>query len=428
MTKRPLWDLSRQRLEYESASRYGTDPVKIPLPATLILYAECAYQEIQPLTVKPGDTISAGQFLLAPDETILALVAPAAGKVLAVEGNVGEFGRSCTTFRIATDVDGPRDGAFARLAAKPSLEVLQKHLSGLPGAPPFYLFGDAAPYKIDTLVVSGVDSDLLVVTNQFVMSNRMADIRRGVEILRQVTGVDQIVGVVPRDRVQGFGHLGMELLAVDTRHPAALPAKIMHDVFGKTVPAGRECQDVGTAFFKAEAVAAIGRAFDSGRPPAAKLLTLIDKQGQGCLVEAVPGTSLKVIFKALDIEIHDRDRIVIGGPMTGSAIHSEDFPIQADTDAVMVQDGADVPLYSNYPCINCGECVRICPARIAVNMLVRFLEAAQYETAAAEYDLYACIGCGLCSYVCVARIPIFQYIRLAKHELEHMQSLEAAHG
>ena len=50
-------------------------------------------------------------------------------------------------------------------------------------------------------------------------------------------------------------------------------------------------------------------------------------------------------------------------------------------------------------------------------MLVRFLEAGQYETAADEYDLYSCVECGLCSFVCVARIPIFQYIRLAKYEL-----------
>jgi len=427
MTKRSIFHPAGHRLVYASANRYG-DPVKIPLPATLTLYAECASGDIRALAAKPGDALTAGQLLLAPDENVPALVAPAAGKLLAVEDFAGDFGRSCTAFRMAADAEGPQDDTFARRAEKPSLEVLKRFLSGIPGAPPLDLFGDAARGRIDTLVVCGVDSDLLVVTNQYVMANRAADIKRGVEILRQATGVDQIVGVVLRDRIQGFGHLGMELRAVEPRHPAAMPAKIMHDVFGRTVPAGSECRDVGAAFFKAEAVAAIGRAFDSGRSPASKLMTLIDKEGRGCLVEAVLGTPLKVIFEALDIEIHDRDRIIIGGPMTGSAVYSEDFPVQTDTDAVMVQDGADVPLYSSYPCINCGECVRICPARISVNMLVRFLEAAQYETAAAEYDLYACMECGLCSYVCTARIPIFQYIRLAKHELEHMQSLEAAHG
>jgi electron transport complex protein RnfC len=61
--------------------------------------------------------------------------------------------------------------------------------------------------------------------------------------------------------------------------------------------------------------------------------------------------------------------------------------------------------------------VRICPANVPVNLLVRFLEAGQYHEGADLYDLYSCIECGLCSFVCVSRIPIYQYIKLAKYEL-----------
>jgi len=58
-------------------------------------------------------------------------------------------------------------------------------------------------------------------------------------------------------------------------------------------------------------------------------------------------------------------------------------------------------------------------------MLVRLLEAGHYEEAATSYDLHSCIECGLCSFVCVARIPIFQYIRLAKYELDRIKLAEA---
>ena len=60
-----------------------------------------------------------------------------------------------------------------------------------------------------------------------------------------------------------------------------------------------------------------------------------------------------------------------------------------------------------------------------MSMLVRFLEAGQYEDAADLYDLYSCVDCGLCSFVCVSKIPIFQYIRLAKYELSRLQAIEA---
>jgi len=59
-------------------------------------------------------------------------------------------------------------------------------------------------------------------------------------------------------------------------------------------------------------------------------------------------------------------------------------------------------------------------------MLVRFLEAGQFEEAADNYDLLSCIECGICSFVCVSRIPIFQYIKLAKYELDRARASEAA--
>ena len=111
--------------------------------------------------------------------------------------------------------------------------------------------------------------------------------------------------------------------------------------------------------------------------------------------------------------------------MTGSAIYSLDYPIQPDTDAITVLDRTRAAYVSDYPCINCGECVRACPAKIQVPMLVRLLEAGQYDEAADSYDLYSCIECGLCSYVCVSKIPIFQYIRLGKYELDRAKTSEA---
>ena len=112
--------------------------------------------------------------------------------------------------------------------------------------------------------------------------------------------------------------------------------------------------------------------------------------------------------------------------MTGHSIFSAQYPVQPSTDAILLQDREDISLTSDYPCINCGDCVRTCPARIQVNLLVRFLEAGFYEEAAEGYDLASCLECGICSYVCVAKIPIFQYIKLAKHELERMAREELA--
>jgi electron transport complex protein RnfC len=200
---------------------------------------------------------------------------------------------------------------------------------------------------------------------------------------------------------------------------------IMKNVLGEVLPAGKTCPEMGVCFMSAESAASIGRAYSGGRLPVRKILTLITKDGDQHLIETTIGTPIKDILQAYGVAINEEDRIVFGGPMTGSAVYSLDQPVLPDTDAILVLDRSQAAYSSDYPCINCGDCVRTCPAQIAVNMLVRFLEAGQYEQAADDYDLYACIDCGLCSYVCVSKIPIFQYIRLAKYELDRAKTAEA---
>jgi electron transport complex protein RnfC len=126
------------------------------------------------------------------------------------------------------------------------------------------------------------------------------------------------------------------------------------------------------------------------------------------------------VLKLGNVTVNNSDRVILGGPMRGKAVYSLKMPIEPDTDAILVQAADDLPEIADNSCINCGECVRACPARIQVNMLARFLENAHYEEAAARYDLLSCVECGLCSFVCTAKIPIFQYITLGKHELARL--------
>jgi len=229
---------------------------------------------------------------------------------------------------------------------------------------------------------------------------------------------------VPHDSIQSLGGMGAETRAVSTQYPAALPKLVMHSVLGIEVPAGSACEDMGVCFVSAEAVAALGEAFTSGCVPTTKVFTIINKSGDGHLVQAAIGTPVTHVLATAGIEVNELDRVITGGPMRGAALYSTAFPIMPDTDTLMIQAADDVPLVSGYPCINCGDCIQVCPARIQVSMLVRFLEAGQYQEAADEYDLLSCVDCGLCSFFCVAQIPIFQYIRLGKHELARIQQVE----
>jgi electron transport complex protein RnfC len=200
----------------------------------------------------------------------------------------------------------------------------------------------------------------------------------------------------------------------------------MKNVLGVVVSAGDSVEDAGAVFISAEAVAALGAASQTGQLRVTKIVTVVGKDGSCTNVRVRIGTPLKDVLQACNISLNDRDRLILGGPMRGAAIYSEELPVEPQTDGILAQDSAGSPLLTDTPCVNCGECVRICPLKIPVNMLIRYLEARAYEDAAALYDLHCCIECGLCSYVCISRIPISQYVRVGKYELSMTETAEAA--
>ncbi|MFC1516077.1 4Fe-4S dicluster domain-containing protein [Thermodesulfobacteriota bacterium] len=426
MIKRSFVGLAKPRITYKTFELSEPEPREISHPKTATLLLESPYDPSgfrDTVGIGKGETVKTGQKLSLSGDSDAYVISTVTGTVSSVSGFFGDFGRSYNAISIEVSEE-EMDDQFEQAAGEPSLETAKRFLARLPGNPSFDSFSD--PEKpISTIVVCGVDRDLLLATNSSALTANADAIKSGIRILKQITGVEKIIIAVPQHLMMEGAATGAEARLVDSEYPATLPHVIMQNILGQVVPAGKDFEDAGVCFFSAEAVASLGAAFDTGRMPNKKRLTLIDKDGRQSLVSAVIGTPISDILTAFNITVNENDRIIIGGPMTGTSIYTEDFPVQPDTDGIMIQADGDIPLVSEDPCINCGECVRICPVKVPVNMLVRYLEAGMYETAADEYDLFSCIECGLCSFVCVSKMPIFQYIKVAKYELGRMSSAEA---
>ena len=422
MRKRSFFGLSIPTFHYELATASLAEPVTIPQPETLTLYIK---QELKRTggDLKVGAEVKTGQRLALAEGDDACAIASACGTICAIEPFLADYGETWTAVTIQTDGSGEQDAAFAEASQAPSLETLNRYLSACPGAPDFGPLMDAGN-PVRTLVIYGGNADLLIDTSLHVFKRSSEAVNAGIEVLRKATGIEDIVIVVPEESVQNYsGHLDARIQAVPSEYPQAQPLMVLYHLTGR-LPDERGMGAMGVHFIRAEAVAAIGQAFATGHLPVDKTVAVIDKQGKKHLARARLGTPVGALLKTFGVEINDHDKIIFGGPMTGNAIYSESLPIGPDTDAILVQDKDDISFYSDYPCVNCGDCVRICPANVPVNLLVRFLEAGQYTEGADLYDLYSCIECGLCSYVCVSRIPIYQYIKLAKYELGRITSAE----
>ena len=77
------------------------------------------------------------------------------------------------------------------------------------------------------------------------------------------------------------------------------------------------------------------------------------------------------------------------------------------------------------PCIACGQCVDVCPARIMPNALHRALYAGDLERAT-DLRVDLCVECGLCSFVCPSKIDLREQFIRAKAEIEADTAAAAA--
>lgn len=422
-----FFGLNKPRVEYEKLPAKISEPTGIPATEYVTLLHRQLNDRTVPSLLRNGDTVKTGQKISLYADDPAYVISPVTGTIRSISPYAGDFGVTYSAISIEIDPQEILDDQFQSASENPSIETAAAYLSWLPGLPPFHLFTESEK-EIHTIVINGVDDDLLVGTNQYIVRSKLDALQQGIARLKEITGLENIILVTASESMQGYGHIGASVNYIGRAYPAGLPHMIVKDILGEVVPAGKNIEEMGIAFFSAEAVAGIGQAFSGRKIPVAKLITLITKDGYQRLIETSLGTPIRDILQKYDVTLNEEDRIILGGPMRGSAIYSLEHPVQPDTDAIMVLDRKDAAYVTDYPCINCGDCIRACPARIPVNLLVRFLEAGQYEEAADNYDLHSCIECGLCSYVCVSKIPVSQYIRLAKYELERAKNSEAANA
>ena len=425
MVKKPFFGWGGPKLKYPVIKRDEKDTIRvIPLPQKASILLNRPFSEFNTQLIKTGDNVKTGQRIVFKEEGDEYFISTVTGTVANISEYIGYTGRNYTSIFIEDIREDSWDNSFKNVSDRDLIGNSIRFLRSLPGKPDFGgLINPTNPPN--TIVINGIDEDLLVKTNQLSVINDPEVLAKGVVYLKEIVNAGRIVILVPPELVSDAEKCGAEVKVIDPVYPHALPKMVMKKVFNRVVPTGKTCEDMGVDFINAEAVASLAGAFGKGVMPVNKFVTLIAKDGATMNLKVRIGTPVKDILNHLNIITTHGDRLVMGGPMRGKSLYTEDMPVSYDTDAIMIQDRDKIIINADIPCVNCGECVRACPAKIPVNMLIRYLENGLYMEAAREYDLLSCVECGLCSYVCVARIPVFHYIMLGKNEIGRQKSMEA---
>ena len=311
MIKKPFFSFGNPKLKYPVIQNLRKETEKeIPVPETVTVHLKRAFSPIDEDILKKGDIVKTGQRISVDSEDNEYFISPVTGTISNITEYIGYLSRSYTSISIKTDSEEKTDEEFKTIKGTASPENAVKYLQDLPGCHDFKSFLNRET-PLESIIIEGIDDDLLVTTNQILLSARIEDIKEGAKLLREITGAEKVMIVTTPELAGKAGGTGVEVYEVEPVYPDALPKMIMKKVLGRVVPAGKSCEDLGVGFIKAEAVVALAEAFEQGNPPIQKVVTVIEKEGISKNINARIGTPVKKVLEELGINIEHGDRIII---------------------------------------------------------------------------------------------------------------------
>jgi electron transport complex protein RnfC len=370
-----------------------------------------------------------------------AVHAPSSGTVTALEERpvAHPSGLSASCLVLETDgldewceLPSPMANYLAVDPAVLRQRVREAGIVGLGGAafPTAVKLNPGPNVRIQLLILNGAECEPYITCDDMLMRERAREIIGGLLIMRHALQVsDAIIGLEDNKSeayqalaaaLADFGNeaAGIVIKKVATIYPAGGEKQLIRVLTGREVPShgipaeiGIVCHNVGTA-------AAVFAAVMEGRPLLSRYLTVTGKGvRRPQVLEVLLGTPVSYLIEQCGGYTDHVERLVMGGPMMGFALHSDAVPVVKGSNCILAASAAEIaPPAPAMPCIRCGACAEMCPVNLLPQQLYWYAKAKDFDKVQ-DYHLFDCIECGCCAAVCPSHIPLIQYYRFAKTEL-----------
>lgn len=395
--------------------------------------------------VKPGDRVRLGQALTrALDDFQVPAHASASGTIEGLLEWPAAFPPGSRR-RCLCLVPDDRDDAvppnplknWQELSPDQLIDHLhQMGLAGLGGA----MFPTAVKLRgdwpgIHTLILNGAECEPWISCDEMLMRHQPESVIEGALVLARAAGAEHIViaiedqmGAVEqalnraRDETDGAGQL--RVVKVSTIYPEGGERQLIQVLTGQEVPHDGLPQDIGLLCQNVATAAAARAAVIDGVPLTQRIVTITGSGiNQPRNLIARIGTPIVHLVNLAGGYTADVQRLVLGGPMSGTPLSSDAIPVTKGSNCVLALSGEELtPRQPTMPCINCGECVRVCPASLLPQLLYKAVAAQQHDQAR-DLNLFDCIECGCCAQVCPSHIPLVDWYRHGK-DLLHLKELD----
>ena len=387
--------------------------------------------------VAVGDQVLKGQKIARAEGYVSASVhASSSGTVVAIEERPipHPSGLNATCIVIETDGEdkwiehGPEETAYTEMPASHLRNLIRTSgIVGLGGAGfPSYIKLNPAGAEIETLILNGVECEPYISCDDMLMRERPEQVIAGAKVMRHALQAKQVLVAIEDNKPEAYAALleacqaeaDIEVVQVPTLYPQGSEKQLIKVLTDKEVPSNGLPVQVGIVVHNVGTAAAIHNAINLGKTLTSRIVTVTgDGVAEPCNLEVPIGTPMQHLLDQCGGLSNDVDRVIMGGPMMGFAMHRTDIPVIKTTNCILAATKDNVtPPSDIMPCIRCGACADVCPVELLPQQLQWFARAKEFDRAQ-EYNLFDCIECGCCSYVCPSNIPLVHFYRYAKTEI-----------
>lgn len=401
-----------------------------PLPGELVIPLSQHIGAPAEACVQKGDAIKKGQPIgTAKGFVSVPVHASTSGEIAAVEPRPHPSGRHLPAVVIRPDgEDTWYEGLCGADPHTLSPQEIKERIRlagivGMGGAtfPTHVKLTPPEGKTIDTLIINGVECEPYLTADHRLMLEEPGRILEGIAILQRALGVGKAsIGIEANkpDAIEAMRRAaaphGIEVVPLQVKYPQGAEKQLILALTGREVPTGGLPMDVGVVVQNVGTAAAVADAIRLGVPLIERIVTVTGPAlAKPKNLRVKIGTSLSHLVAQCGGLIADPAKIIMGGPMMGAAQLSLQVPATRGTSGLLLFREGDFPLVPEGPCIRCGRCVRVCPARILPTAIAAYARLDLFNEAE-QLGAMDCIECGCCTYTCPAAIPLVQAIRQAK--------------
>ncbi len=367
--------------------------------------------------VAVGDTVHIGDVLAAdPVGQVPPLHCGVSGTVEAIEHSASTLdGQPATVITVTNDNSHTLGTVLPPLTVQASREALRQRmydagLVGMGGAG-FPTHRKYAGNGIRHLLINGCECEPYLASDVRVSIEQGLTVSEGIHLLAAAAGISPRKAVFctesPEAAIQLSKH-GIRTILADRRYPQGSERQLITGLLGWEVPENRHPSDCGVIVSNVATAIAMSEAA-RGLPLTHRSITVSGEVARPVNLLVPIGTPFSELLKTVKPVLpRRRCHYIAGGPMTGTRIVSLDAGLPKTCGGITV-----VPARQERenPCIRCGGCVRVCPAK-----LMPFRIEAAYLAGEQDNTATACISCGCCSYICPAKRRLAAHIGAARSQ------------